>query len=141
MHESAGKIGHGTGCGDATTSGEPKRYRQDQLRRASRCSSPFHLKAELAKSGGLPLLAQKLVSAKRHRSVVGNDPLDTVLLHKSTELREPRKSFTFIHVDGINVSSTCLVAHVAAIVTVNVSSSRCQDGGSPPRSYRGLRRP
>ena len=28
MHKSAGKIGHGTGCGDATTSGEPKGHRQ-----------------------------------------------------------------------------------------------------------------
>ena len=85
--------------------------------------------------GGLPLLFQKLVSAKRHRCVVINYPLDTVLLDKSTELREPRKSFTFIHVDGINVSSTCLFTDVTAIVTMNVSSSRCQDGGFPSRSY------
>ena len=112
-----------------------KRHRRDKLDRASGCSSPFHCYAELPRLGGLPLLAQKLVSAKRHRGVVGYYPLDTVLLHKSTELREPRKSFTFIRVDGINVSSTCLVAHVTAIVTVNVSSSRCQDGSFPPRSY------
>ena len=44
MHESARR---GTGCGDATTSGEAKRHRQTNCTRANRCSSPFQRKAVL----------------------------------------------------------------------------------------------